>query len=117
MKASIFQKYLRPLENGPPLLELFVFSDSRSLRQHIVGAPRAALHTALTNPQSYLQCSCCGIESVTALLPSFPDLSVAYKLHLESGRMINLFDWLQAFRTVISSTDEDGNEPIDPRIQ
>ena len=24
-----------------------------------------------------------------------PDISIAYKLHLECGRLINLFDWLQ----------------------
>lgn len=26
---------------------------------------------------------------------SLPDICIAYKLHLECGRLVNLFDWLQ----------------------
>lgn len=48
-------KYLIPFNKGPTLYELFVFDDVKSVRQHIMGAPRAALHTALQNPQMYLQ--------------------------------------------------------------
>ena len=33
-----------------------------------------------------------GKEEIT---PDLPDAAVAYKLHLECGKMINLFDWLQ----------------------
>lgn len=28
--------------------------------------------------------------------PEMPDICIAYKLHLECGRLINLYDWLQA---------------------
>lgn len=50
-------KYLIPFNKGPTLYELFVFDDVKSVRPHIMGAPRAALHTALQNPQLYLQVS------------------------------------------------------------
>ena len=36
-----------------------------------------------------------------------PDLSVAYKLHLECGRLINLYDWLQAFIAIVDPEEGD----------
>lgn len=48
-------KYLIPFNKGPTLHELFVFDDVKSVRQHIMGAPRAVIHTALQNPNIYLQ--------------------------------------------------------------
>lgn len=48
-------KHLVPFNRGPPFHELFVFDDVRSVRQHIMGAPRAVIHNALQNPQIYLQ--------------------------------------------------------------
>lgn len=88
-------EFVLPFGRGPHLLELFVFNDLAAVRTHIMGAPRAALHTALNNPHCYLQCDCCTLENTQQLLPTLPDLSIVYKLHLESGHMINLFDWLQ----------------------
>ena len=39
--------------------------------------------------------------------PSLPDISIVYKLHLECGRLINLYDWMQAFSMIVQSADED----------
>ena len=36
-----------------------------------------------------------------------PDLCIVYKLHLECGKLINLFDWMQAFRAVVGAADDD----------
>ena len=41
-----------------------------------------------------LQCKCCGGES-TQVCNTMPDTCVAYKLHLECGQLINLYDWMQ----------------------
>uniref|UniRef100_A0A182IX09 Origin recognition complex subunit 3 n=1 Tax=Anopheles atroparvus TaxID=41427 RepID=A0A182IX09_ANOAO len=116
---NIFQRYLRPPNSrSVPLIELFLFNDSATVRQHIVGVPRAAVHTALNNPQHYLQCECCVLDEENSIVPSLPDVCIAYKLHLECGRMINLFDWLQAFRTVVEDeTAEDQDRNIDPLTQ
>ncbi|XP_067335443.1 origin recognition complex subunit 3 isoform X4 [Channa argus] len=38
-----------------------------------------------------------------------PDICIAYKLHLECGRLINLYDWLEAYATVVSGAE--GNNP------
>ncbi|XP_037944547.1 origin recognition complex subunit 3 [Teleopsis dalmanni] len=116
IQTEIVECHLTPLQRAPPLHELFFFTDISVVRKNIIGAPRAALHMALNNPHFYLQCKCCQLEEHTQLLQTLPDLSVAYKLHLECGRMINLFDWLQAFRSVVDYSEEE-NDQVDPQIQ
>ncbi|KAG4080614.1 hypothetical protein HA402_006215 [Bradysia odoriphaga] len=110
-------KYLVPFNKGPALHELFVFDDVRSVRQHIMGAPRAVIHNALQNPHIYLQCSCCTLDDPAQILPSLPDVSIAFKLHLESGQMINLFDWLQAFNIIHQVDPDQQSNEIEPEIQ
>lgn len=116
IKTHIVEEYLKPLSKAPTLHELFVFYDIATVRRNIIGAPRAALHMALNNPQYYLQCKCCELDVQMSIVPSLPDLSVAYKLHLECGKMINLFDWLQSFRSVVDFSEEE-QEQVDPTIQ
>ncbi|XP_030375173.1 origin recognition complex subunit 3 [Scaptodrosophila lebanonensis] len=121
IETHLVMKYLRPLQNAPPLHELYIFSDISTVRRNIIGAPRAALHTALNNPHFYMQCKCCELQDQSQLVSTLPDLSVVYKLHLECGRMINLFDWLQAFRSVLRASEDlnedTQQEQIDPQIQ
>ncbi|XP_013114410.2 origin recognition complex subunit 3 [Stomoxys calcitrans] len=116
IEKHIVAMHLGPLQKAPALHELFVFSDISTVRRNIIGAPRAALHMALNNPHFYLQCKCCPLREHSQLLATLPDISVMYKLHLECGRMINLYDWLQAFRSVVDFTEDD-QEQIDPQIQ
>lgn len=54
---QVLSVHLRPFRQAPALYELFVFGDYTSVKAHIVGAPRAVLQMALTNPQHYLQVS------------------------------------------------------------
>ncbi|KAH8300001.1 hypothetical protein KR044_008458 [Drosophila immigrans] len=122
IETHLVLAHLRPLQNAPPLYELYVFSDISTVRRNIIGAPRAALHTALNNPHFYMQCKCCELQDQSQLVSTMPDLSVVYKLHLECGRMINLFDWLQAFRSVLRARDDHGElesnqEQLDPQVQ
>ncbi|ALC42132.1 lat [Drosophila busckii] len=122
IETHIVLEQLRSLQQAPPLHELYVFSDIATVRRHIIGAPRAALHTALNNPHFYLQCKCCELQESTQLVSTLPDLSLVYKLHLECGRMINIFDWLQAFRSVLRVADDQesadvAQEQLDPQLQ
>lgn len=55
IRDKLFAKYLEPIQKRTPLYELYLFSDISAVRPHILGAPRAAIHTALNNPHSYLQ--------------------------------------------------------------
>ncbi|GAB0098604.1 Origin recognition complex subunit 3 [Sergentomyia squamirostris] len=115
LEERLLSSWLVPFSRGPPLIELFIYTDASSARRHLMGSPRGALHQALNNPQHYFQCQCC--ES-TSLSSNFPDLTIAYKLYAECGRMINLFDWLQAFHSIItSSNDADEEGQINPQIQ
>lgn len=122
IETKLVLVHLRPLQKAPPLHELYVFSDISTVRCNIIGAPRAALHTALNNPHFYMQCKCCELQDQSQLMGTMPDLSIVYKLHLECGRMINLFDWLQAFRSVLRGADDKDEQEInqgqiDPQIQ
>lgn len=109
------EKYLRPAYEAPPLHEFFVFSDCSAVKRQILGAPRGDLHTALANSHHYLQCSCCAEAEDERIIPSLPDTSIAYKLHLENNKFINLYDWLQAF-AIVTETSADDDE-ISPEIQ
>ncbi|XP_063706309.1 origin recognition complex subunit 3 [Culicoides brevitarsis] len=122
---NFISENLLPLSKAPPFVELFVFTDHLAIKRHIMGAPRAAIHQALNNPAHYLQCECCELENDdTKLLPTMPDVSIVYKLHLECGKMINMFDWLQSFKIVVDEKpidadeeDEDDDTTVDPKIQ
>lgn len=80
--------------------ELLYFNDASSLKIHLMAAPRSTAHRALVNPHQYFKCRCCKISDSGQVLPSMPDLSILYKLHSEYGRLINLRDWLEAFKAI-----------------
>lgn len=48
-----------------------------------------------------------------------PDICIAYKLHLECGKMINLYDWLQAFLSIVDPTEveEESKRVVNPELQ
>lgn len=119
VREDVVKRYVPSILNGPPLIELFVFGRSDLLKVHLNGAPRGAIDTALTNPRLYLdvgsifskiqielvhyylyfliqfQCNCCKIDNTAQLVTSMPESSIAYKLLMESGQYVNLYDWLQ----------------------
>lgn len=51
-----------------------------------------------------------------------PDICIAYKLHLEWGKMINLYDWLMGFLYIVDPKEEDdlsdkSKKVVDPHVQ
>lgn len=54
LTEDIFKVYLKPVQTQP-FHEIFFFKDIQNVKRYIVGSPRAAIHTALTNPMTYLQ--------------------------------------------------------------
>lgn len=99
---KMFQRYLL-CPSQQALHEVFYYDAIETVKQRLSGCPRVAIQTALNNPRYYLNCQCCEIEP-GAIQDTLPDISVAFKLHLECGRLINLYDWLQAFLTVTEPT-------------
>lgn len=65
----------------------------------------------------YFQCSCCRLDSIESISDSLPDVCIAYKLHRECGKHINLYDWLQAFAAVVSPEEDDECRYQDITIQ
>lgn len=100
--------------------EVVYFDRHNYLRNILNPAPRAAISNALAKPQHYLDCDCCkvGVLDKDRILATYPDVAIAYKLHLECPRFINLYDWLQAFIQVVQTSDApvDAKAP-DPVLQ
>ncbi|XP_053143267.1 origin recognition complex subunit 3 isoform X2 [Hemicordylus capensis] len=100
---SLVRNHLVPAEMQT-LHEVMYFSTTNTLREHLNAAPRIALHTALNSPYFYLKNE--ALKSDVGCIPNTaPDICIAYKLHLECGRLINLVDWLEAFSTVIIAAE------------
>ncbi|XP_059797661.1 origin recognition complex subunit 3 isoform X5 [Balaenoptera ricei] len=101
---SLVREYLL-LPETQPLHEVLYFSAAHTLRQHLNAAPRIALHTALNNPYYYLKNE--ALRSEEGCIPNVaPDICIAYKLHLECSRLINLVDWSEAFATVVTAAEK-----------
>lgn len=114
----IFETYLIEY-NTLHFHEIFFFDDI-DIQNQIIGTHRSAIHEALNDPQTYLQCACCEVKREAAILQTMPDICIAYKLHLECGKMINLYDWLQAFLSILDPTDEDDDDckrSVNPELQ
>lgn len=116
IREKIIEDFILPFNEAPPLIELFVFDDTISVKRQVVGAPRAAIQKASVDPNFYLLCECCQLDDVSKIVSTLPDICIAYKLHLEYGKMINLYDWLQAFRCIVEP-DADDEDDINPKIQ
>ncbi|XP_040284680.1 origin recognition complex subunit 3 [Bufo bufo] len=104
---GLVRDYLTPPEEQP-LYEVVYFSSATILRKHLNAVPRIALHTALNNPSTYLK----SLENDGTLSSAAPDICIAYKLHLECGRLINLYDWLEAFATVVNADEDSDSDSL-----
>ncbi|XP_069176346.1 origin recognition complex subunit 3-like [Procambarus clarkii] len=52
--SNVFELHLQPV-NKQPVNEILFFESSSSVKQHLVGMPRAPLTTALSNPHHYFR--------------------------------------------------------------
>ncbi|KAI4905465.1 hypothetical protein NFI96_028095 [Prochilodus magdalenae] len=104
---GLVRSHLTPPELQP-LNEVCYYSSSGVLRRHLNATPRTSIQTALSHPFFYLQNESLKTEAGT-VSNSAPDLCIVYKLHLECGRLINLYDWLEAYATVTSAAE--GKDP------
>ncbi|KAK3914880.1 Origin recognition complex subunit 3 [Frankliniella fusca] len=101
-----------------PLHEVLFFDDVSSVKSYIIGSQRQALLRGLRDPHFYLDCNCCKLSDLGDILPTLPDVSIVYKLHLESGKLINMFDWMQSFLTITNpSTSFEEQTEVDPKLQ
>uniref|UniRef100_A0A3Q2PFU9 Origin recognition complex subunit 3 n=1 Tax=Fundulus heteroclitus TaxID=8078 RepID=A0A3Q2PFU9_FUNHE len=107
---SLVKNHLSPPESKP-LYEVCYYSSSATVRRHLNATPRTSIQAALGRPYNYIQNDSLKAEDGT-VSNAAPDICIAYKLHLECGRLINLYDWLEAYSTVVSAA-EDGDPDSD----
>ncbi|KAF9931661.1 Origin recognition complex subunit 3 [Mortierella alpina] len=93
-----------------PLNEIFYYSQITIQQKAFLPQPRASIQTALGQPELYLNCACChppqGTERTRAsladmVLPTQHDTCILYKLYVECGRLINMYDWFTAFGMIL----------------
>uniref|UniRef100_A0A8C5FBA3 Origin recognition complex subunit 3 n=1 Tax=Gadus morhua TaxID=8049 RepID=A0A8C5FBA3_GADMO len=104
---ALVRSHLVPPETQP-LHEVCYYSSSALLRRHLNATPRTSIQTALSSPYHYLQNDALLTED-GGVSNAAPDLCIVHKLHLECGRLINLYDWLEAYATVVSAAE--GKDP------
>ncbi|XP_060918837.1 origin recognition complex subunit 3 isoform X2 [Labrus mixtus] len=97
-----------PTPESQTLNEVCYYSSSATVRRHLNATPRTSIQAALNSPYYYLQNNSLITED-GSVSNAAPDICVVYKLHLECGRLINLYDWLEAYSTVVSAAE--GNNP------
>ncbi|KAI8325015.1 hypothetical protein GQ54DRAFT_255601 [Martensiomyces pterosporus] len=106
-----------------PLQEVFYYKHSLLLDTTFSAQPRAAVQAALGKTAYYINCECCKASASSdedgseagmggndedadqRIVPSMQDTSIAYRLHQECGRMINLYDWYSAFSSVVEKEE------------
>ncbi|PWA22601.1 hypothetical protein CCH79_00015144, partial [Gambusia affinis] len=106
---SLVKNHLSPPESKP-LYEVCYYSSSATVRRHLNATPRTSIQAALSSPHCYIQNDSLASED-GSVSNAAPDICIAHKLHLESGRLINLYDWLEAYSTVVSAAEGDGSDP------
>jgi hypothetical protein len=75
--------------------KFFCYNDIDNLKQRLFDNQRTNVHDALINPFKYLFHSNDGLSDKVKDEKFNLPLSIIYKIYLECGHMINLFDWLQ----------------------
>ncbi|KAJ1962061.1 Origin recognition complex subunit 3, partial [Dispira parvispora] len=98
-----------------PWYEIFYYGNERLLKRAFTAQPRASLQTALGQPWLYMHCACCPPhEDGDTILPTLQDTCTLYKLYLECGRMINLYDWFMAFSSI---KEKEPHQPSSKELQ
>ncbi|KAI8335759.1 origin recognition complex subunit 3 N-terminus-domain-containing protein [Chlamydoabsidia padenii] len=110
---SIFSHDLRSYTTMP-LYELVYYTHVKLHEKSFAPQPRGSIQTALSQSQYYINCDCCQQDHQDQqLLPSEQDTSLLYKLYLECGRMINLYDWFVAFGCLIERESRPTGHPLE----
>ncbi|OVA09956.1 Origin recognition complex [Macleaya cordata] len=100
LMECMVKDYLKPIE-CMPFHEIVCFKHVDILQSALIGDPRKMIQVDLLKPHNHLHCSCCS-KSGDALVPSMNDTSIIYTLAQEHGDLINLHDWFQSFKAIVT---------------
>ncbi|KAL7409298.1 hypothetical protein BDY24DRAFT_223335 [Mrakia frigida] len=91
--------------------EIFYFHHLDDLIRVFHPSPLEAIQTALLSPHTYLGCACCCFSPNASFNnnnnPShlLPDTTILFLRYLESGKLINLYDWFESFASVLEAVE------------
>ena len=91
---DVFTRHLQAPKHLP-LHEVFYYDQLSFMQAHLSPAPRAVIQKGLTQPAYFLAGAGQSSDTEGTVSPDQPDVSILYQLHLESGKLINLYDLLQ----------------------
>ncbi|KAG8889916.1 hypothetical protein FRB98_001962 [Tulasnella sp. 332] len=77
----------------------------------------SSITSALARPHAYLQCTCCidaHGSTDDASLVTLPDESIVFLRYLNSGKMVNVYDWFDTFAMGLGGED---TMQVSPRKQ
>ncbi|KAH7928820.1 hypothetical protein BV22DRAFT_1126185 [Leucogyrophana mollusca] len=104
--SAYLQTRLVSLEESP-LWDIWYTGSTPFPSELINPSLRASMFSGLLNPQDYARRSSeNGIQDGDDRLLDLPDTSVMFKGYLESGKMINVFDWFESFAFEVDAQRE-----------
>jgi len=84
------------------LSEVWIYDSKSPYLETFTPKPRFAIERALSSPHDYLGCECCDSSKEGASM-SHPPTAILYKLFLEAGSLINIYDLWTAFLANLGS--------------
>ncbi|XP_018653429.1 putative origin recognition complex subunit [Schistosoma mansoni] len=125
---SFHQLPLHEVFYGPSMIEngihssssssSFTYDDSSihsqlalSIRRRLNPPFQRCLHQALVNPGVYLQITDLKLSNSSSISSKLFDLCILYKLLIETNKMVNLYDWLMAFASILGEAVDSENPP------
>ncbi|ESZ99253.1 hypothetical protein SBOR_0364 [Sclerotinia borealis F-4128] len=91
------------------LSEIWLYDLKYPYQDAFTPKPRFAIERALSSPHEYLSCACCDPTKEGALM-SHPPTAILYKLFLEAGNLINIFDLWTAFVANLGPEYDEGED-------
>lgn len=107
---SMLRDYMRPIE-CIPFHEIVCFKNVDTLRSALIGDPRRRIHVDLLEFHKILRCTCC-CRGASNLLPSMSDTSIMFVIAQEHGDLINLHDWYQSFKSIVTCQSSKGKKRL-----
>ncbi|KAF8489850.1 origin recognition complex subunit 3 N-terminus-domain-containing protein [Gautieria morchelliformis] len=83
---------------------------NESMTQPLNPNPHISIVTCLLDPHEYLGWN--GSAGSTSELTSLPDVSILFRRYVESGKLINVYDWYESFSVALEDlgSNEDEND-------
>lgn len=91
------------------LSEIWLYDLKYPYQDAFTPKPRFVIERALSSPHEYLSCPCCDPTKQGALM-SHPPTAILYKLFLEAGNLINIFDLWSAFVANLGPEYDEGED-------